>query len=81
MKIEIEIVRAIEKIKGWQSDLEDEERRMLARLATAQNDKKQLMLFDELPVLKVAPRKAAKKAGNGKTAKLKLVEPDEQPAA
>lgn len=61
MKIEIKIIRAIEKIKGWQSDLEDAEVQLLAKLAKAQDDNKQLMLFDLAPVPKAARKVAAKK--------------------
>jgi hypothetical protein len=72
MKIEIKIIRAIAKIKGWQADLEDEERKLLAKLAQAQDDKQQLMLFD---VPAKAPRKPrTRKAGNG--TKLRVVEQD-----
>jgi hypothetical protein len=49
-KTEIKIVRALEKIKSWVADLEAEDRKMVQRLAKAQGDKKQLLLFGELPV-------------------------------
>jgi hypothetical protein len=48
-KTEIKIVRALEKIKGWVAELEADDRRMVERLAKAQGDKKQLLLFGELP--------------------------------
>jgi predicted xylose isomerase-like sugar epimerase len=48
-KANIKIVRALEKIKGWMTELEAEDRKMTQRLAKAQGDKKQLMLFGELP--------------------------------
>jgi hypothetical protein len=48
-RAEIKIVRALEKIKGWVADLEAEDRKMVQKLAKAQGDKKQLLLFAELP--------------------------------
>jgi hypothetical protein len=67
MKIEIKIIRAIEKIKGWQADLEDEETKLLTKLARAQGDMQQLSLFGELPVVEIHKRKApAKKAASAK---------------
>jgi hypothetical protein len=48
-KTNVKIARALEKIKGWLSDLEAEDRKMAQRLAKAQGDKKQLLLFGELP--------------------------------
>src|SRR5262245_33820469 len=48
-KTNIKIVRALEKIKGWVSDLEAEDRKMAERLAKAQKDRRQLQLFSELP--------------------------------
>jgi hypothetical protein len=60
-KIEIKIVMALEKIKGWMQDLEVEDRKMVQRLAKAMNDKKQLLLFGELPP-EPKPAKKAKKA-------------------
>ena len=60
-KCEIKIVRALEKIKGWMSDLEAEDRKMVQKLAKAQNDKKQLLLFGELPPAP-KPTKAEKAA-------------------
>jgi hypothetical protein len=50
-KTEIKIVRALEQIKGWVSDLEIEDRKMVERLAKAQGDKRQLLLFAELPAM------------------------------
>jgi hypothetical protein len=56
-KTEIKIVRAIERIKGWMADLEEEDRRMVQKLAKAQGDKRQLSLFlDEQPKPR-APRR------------------------
>jgi hypothetical protein len=55
-KINIKIVRALEKIKGWMADLEADDLKMAQRLAKAQKDKRQLMLFGELPKTK-APAK------------------------
>ena len=48
-KTNIKIVRALEKIKAWVADLEAEDRKMAERLAKLQKDKKQLLLFGELP--------------------------------
>lgn len=48
-KSAIKIHRAMEKIKGWMADLEAEDRKMVQRLAKARADKKQLLLFGELP--------------------------------
>ena len=56
-KTEIKIVRAMERIKGWIADLEAEDRKMVQKLAKAQADKKQLMLFDELPQSTKSPKK------------------------
>jgi hypothetical protein len=50
-KLNVKIAMSLEKIKGWLSDLEAEDRKMAQRLAKAQGDKKQLMLFSELPPL------------------------------
>jgi len=50
-KTNIKIVRALEKIKGWVADLEAEDRKMVTKLAKAQGDKKQLLLFAELPAM------------------------------
>ena len=60
-KVNIKIVRALEKIKGWMADLEAEDRKMTMKLAKAQGDKKQLMLFAELPAIK-EPTKAEMRA-------------------
>ena len=58
-KTEIKIVRALERIKGWMSDLAAEDRKMVARLAKAQKDRKQLLLFAELKPLTKAELKEA----------------------
>lgn len=50
-KTEIKIVRALEKVKGWMADLEAEDRKMVMKIAKATADKKQLLLFGELPPL------------------------------
>ena len=57
-KANVKIARALEKIKGWMADLEIEDRKLAQKLAKAQGDKRQLMLFGELP----AAPKPAKKA-------------------
>lgn len=73
MKTEIKIVRALERIKGWLSDLEADERKMLQKLAKAQKDRQQLLLFTDLP----AQPKPARKV---REPKLKLVHPEEATA-
>ena len=60
-KTEIKIVRAMEKIKAWIADLEAEDRKMVQKLAKAISDKKQLMLFDELPTEKKPVKAKAEK--------------------
>ena len=60
-KTEIKIVRALEQIKGWVADLEIEDRKMVERLAKAQGDKRQLLLFGELPPIP-KPTKAEREA-------------------
>ena len=55
-KTEIKIVRALEQIKGWVADLEIEDRKMVERLAKAQGDKRQLLLFAELPAMPKKPK-------------------------
>jgi hypothetical protein len=64
----IKIIRALERIKGWMADLEADERKMAQKLARAQDDKRQLSLFTDLP----KPTKAERKAEQ--TPKLELVE-------
>jgi hypothetical protein len=56
-KINVKIVRALEKIKGWMADLEADDLKMALRLAKAQKDKRQLMLFGELPKMPKQPPK------------------------
>ena len=74
-KTSIKITRALERIKGWMADLEVEDRKMVQRLAKAQGDKKQLLLFGELPPIK-APTKAEREAAaeERKQPDLKVVE-------
>lgn len=48
-KIEIEIIRLVERIKGKVADLDHEQRKMLEKLARAQGDKRQLSLLLEVP--------------------------------
>jgi hypothetical protein len=62
-KIEIQIVRAIERLKGLYSELEAEDQKLLDKLARAQGDAEQMSLFgiDALPKKKrEAKPKAAK---------------------
>jgi hypothetical protein len=61
-KTEIKIVRAIERIKGWMSDLEEEDRRMVQKLAKAQGDKRQLSLFLDTEEEGRQPRRRKAKA-------------------
>jgi hypothetical protein len=56
-KTHIKIIRALDKIKGWMADLEDEDRKMAWRLAQAQGDKQQLSLWASLPTDKPAKKK------------------------
>ena len=58
-KTEIKIITAMQKVKGWIADLEAEDRKMVQKLAKAQNDKTQLQLFGDLPPLS-KPAKAPK---------------------
>jgi hypothetical protein len=55
-KTEIKIILALEKIKGWVADLEADERKMVEKLAKAQGDKRQLLLFGELPPIPKPPK-------------------------
>ena len=77
-KTHIKIIRALEKIKGWTADLEVEDRKMVTKLAKAQGDKRQLMLFNELPPIPKPTkeeREAAKEANdNGRKSKVDLAE-------
>jgi len=50
-------IRALERIKGRHIDLEADEQRMVQKLAKLQNDRRQLMLFGELPKQPKAERK------------------------
>jgi hypothetical protein len=77
-KTNIKIIRALEKIKGWMADLEIEDRKMVQKLAKAQGDKKQLLLFAELPPMPKPEREAKVKAE--KPAQASLID-DEPPAA
>jgi hypothetical protein len=56
-KLNIKIIRALEKIKTWMAELEVDDLKMVQRLAKAQKDKRQLMLFGELPKTPKAPAK------------------------
>jgi hypothetical protein len=56
-KTNIKIIRAMAKIKGWIADLEAEESKMAQKLARAQGDKQQLMLWGDLPKAKKAKAK------------------------
>jgi len=74
-KTSIKITRALERIKGWMADLEVEDRKMVQRLAKAQGDKKQLLLFGELPpITKKQEREAAAEKEERTQPDLKVVE-------
>jgi hypothetical protein len=72
-KTEIKIVMALEKIKGWLQDLEAEDRKLVQKLAKAQGDKKQLLLFGELPPAP-KPEKPVKAAKEKKPVQTDLVD-------
>jgi len=55
-KANVKIVRALQRIQGWMADLEADDRNMARKLARAQNDKKQLLLFGDLPKAKKPER-------------------------
>lgn len=69
MKTEIKIVRALENIRGWLADLEADERKMIQKMAKAQKDRQQLLLFTDLPAQPKAARKPRER-------KLELVHPE-----
>ena len=75
-KTNIKIVRALEQIKGWMADLEAEDRKMAQKLAKAQGDKRQLMLFGELPAMP-KPTKAEKAEAEAKPSKAEKAEEKE----
>jgi hypothetical protein len=55
-KLNIRIAIAEEKIKGWQAELDAEERKLAIKLARAQGDRSQLLLFGELPPAPKPPK-------------------------
>jgi hypothetical protein len=55
-KCEIKIIQLIEKIHGLVAELESEDRKMVEKMAKAQDDKKQLSLMLDVP----KPKKEAK---------------------
>ena len=62
-KVEIQIIRLIERIKKLIADLEAEDRKMVEKLARAQDDRRQLSLFSDVPKPPKPPKEAkAKKA-------------------
>jgi hypothetical protein len=73
-KTEIKIVRALERIKGWLADLEAEDRKMVQKLAKAQGDKRQLLLFAELPPIPKQTKAELRAAAEADRPKLELVE-------
>ena len=48
-KLTIKIAVASEKIKGWQAELDEEEKKIAVMLAKAVGDKRQLSFWDEEP--------------------------------
>ena len=48
-KTEIKIIRAMERIKTWLTELAVEDRKLVQRIAKVRGDKNQLSLFAELP--------------------------------
>jgi len=65
-----------EKVRGWQADLEAEERKLAVKLTKAIGDRRQMSLWGDLPSTSKKPRKAAKKV-----AKLTVVPTEETAAA
>jgi hypothetical protein len=70
-KTNVKIALALEKIRGWLADLQAEDRRMAQKLAKAQQDKHQLMLFGDLPKQpkpeRAADAKPKRRKGSGVT--------------
>ena len=80
-RIEVKIVMAMERIKGWLGDLEAEDRKMVQKLAKARGDKKQLLLFGELPE-QASPARARRGPGRPRKEEQENVFPFEpQPEA
>jgi len=71
-KLHVKIVRHTEMIKGWMAELEAIDQATARKMAKAHDNKAVLLLWNDLPTLKV-PAKAAKEAAfkaekaNGKT--------------
>ena len=57
-KLTIKIAVASEKIKGWQAELDEEERKIAVMLAKAVGDKRQLSFWDEEPKKQRKPKAA-----------------------
>jgi lipid II:glycine glycyltransferase (peptidoglycan interpeptide bridge formation enzyme) len=57
-KLVVKIAQADEKIRGWQSELEDEEKKIAIKLAKAIGDRRQLSFWDTSSTTK--PMKARK---------------------
>ena len=56
-KLTVKIATSLERIKGWQAELDEEERKIATKLAKAIGDRQQLAFWDDLkPAPK--PRKA-----------------------
>jgi murein L,D-transpeptidase YcbB/YkuD len=75
-KINVKIDRALTKIKGWLSDLEIEDRKMAERIAKAQENKRQLSFWADLPKPTKAEQKELRELA--KSSKLTLVVPGEK---
>jgi len=75
-KLVVKIAVTSEKVRGWQADLEAEERKLAVKLTKAIGDRRQMSLWGDLPSTSKKPRKAAKKV-----AKLTVVPTEETAAA
>lgn len=71
-KLHVKILKGVEQLKGWMAELEEAEDQALARkMAKAQNNKSQLALWSELPVLKPTKAQAAASGDKSKNGKSK----------
>jgi len=55
-KLHIETIRLEEKLKGKYAEMDSEERKIALKLAKARGDKKQLLMFGELPPAAKPPK-------------------------
>jgi len=63
-KLTVKIAVALEKIKGWQSEIEDEERKIAIKMAKALGDKRQLSLWSDLQTVAKPRKPRASKPSN-----------------